>query len=99
MSASGRDKRHQTHGSVEAVGLPRRQLLVLVLLTCVPVPLLTLGGLAVPFPELAQRALAPLLPFVDTPGQTAQAGAPASVRAVSILDGQLGDEETRGLGG
>ena len=47
-----------------AADLPRRHLLALVALTLVPVPLLTVGGLAAPFPELAQRALAPMLPFV-----------------------------------
>ena len=65
MNAIRREELHPRAGVVEAVDLPRHRLLVLVLLVFVPVPLLTLGGLAVPFPELAQRALAPFLPFVE----------------------------------
>ncbi len=65
MNAIRREELHPRAGVVEAVDLPRHHLLVLVLLVFVPVPLLTLGGLAVPFPELAQRALAPFLPFVE----------------------------------
>jgi hypothetical protein len=61
----------QSGGRVtETVDLSRHQALLLAVLVFVPVPLLTLGGLAVPFPELAQRALAPLLPFVAPPDST-----------------------------
>jgi hypothetical protein len=79
--------RHERPGARthDAVTLSRQQAAVLVLLIVVPVPLLTLGGLAVPFPELVQRALAPLLPFVETPGETSAAGAPAAVGVVPIL--------------
>jgi len=70
----------------EAVTLPRRQALVLVVLTCIPVPVLTIGGFAFPLPELAQRALAPLLPFVDAPDNSRVSWREAgSVHAVSIL--------------
>ena len=71
-------------GVVEAVDLPRRQLLVLVLLVCLPVPFLTLGGLSAPFPEFAQRALAPLLPFVADPGDEALAGRVEAARALIV---------------
>ena len=87
MSAIGRERRYPKSGMAEVAGLPRRQLLAVAVLMCVPVPLLTLGGLAVPFPELAQRALAPILPFVDSPGTPSASGAPASVRALPILAG------------
>ena len=87
MSAIGRERRYPNSGMVEATGLPRRQLLAVALLMCVPVPLLTLGGLVVPFPELAQRALAPILPFVESPGLANASGAPASVRGLLILAG------------
>ncbi len=87
MSTIGQPhERHLGTRMTEAFNLPRRQALVLVLLTFVPVPLLTLGGFAVPFPELVQRALAPILPFVDEPGRSALAGAPVSVYALPILD-------------
>jgi hypothetical protein len=39
----------------EAVDLFRHQGLLLAVLVFVPVPLLTFGGLAVPFPELAAK--------------------------------------------
>ena len=80
-----RDQRFVRTGAVETVELSRRQLLALVVLTCVPVPLLTVGGLAAPFPELAQRALAPLLPFIDMPGAESSPSWPEAVRTVSIV--------------
>ncbi len=98
MSAIGRERRYPKSGMAEVAGLPRRQLLAVAVLMCVPVPLLTLGGLAVPFPELAQRALAPILPFVDSPGTPSASGAPASVRALPILadpaDRSAGEDAT-----
>src|SRR5262245_13366867 len=72
-------------GVSEAVDVSRRPLLVLVLLVCVPVPLLTLGGLAVPFPEVAQRALAPLLPFVQVPGAERSAASANATSALTIV--------------
>ena len=79
--------RHERPGARthDAVALSRQQAVILALLIIVPVPLLTLGGLAVPFPELVQRALGPLLPFVETPGDTSAAGAPVTVGVVPIL--------------
>ena len=98
MSAIGRERRYPKSGMAEVAGLPRRQLLAVAVLMCVPVPLLTLGGLVVPFPELAQRALAPILPFVDSPGTPSASGAPASVRALPILadpaDRSAGEDAT-----
>ena len=79
MNAIRREELHPRAGVVEAVDLPRHHLLVLVLLVFVPVPLLTLGGLAMPFPELAQRAFAPFLPFVE------RSAAPQPARTLAIL--------------
>jgi hypothetical protein len=86
MSAKPNSERHLGTRLTEAIDLSRRQSLVLVLLMFVPVPLLTIGGLAVPFPELAQRALAPLLPFVETPGKRSVTGLPTGLRALAIVD-------------
>jgi hypothetical protein len=66
--------------------LRRRQTLLFVLLTLVPVPLFTVGGLAVPFPELAQRALAPILSFVHVPApaEVTAAGDASAVHTLAI---------------
>ena len=74
-----------------AVELSTRQTAILVLLLIVPVPLLTLSGVAVPFPDLVQRALAPLLPFVEAPGNASAAEAPPAVGLVPILGLGPGD--------
>lgn len=68
--------------AADAVTLSPRQTTLLVLMAVLPVPLLTLGGLALPFPDLVQRALAPLLPFVEAPGDATAAGAPASLAPI-----------------
>jgi hypothetical protein len=74
----------QSGGRVtETVDLSRHQALLLALLVFVPVPLLTFGGLAVPFPELAQRVLAPL-PFVGPPSAS-EAGRLEESRLVHAL--------------
>jgi hypothetical protein len=49
--------------AVRVVELTRRQLLVLGLLACVPLPLLSIGTAVVPLPEIIQRAAASLVPF------------------------------------
>jgi hypothetical protein len=72
--------------AVTAADLPRRQLLVLLVLTFVPVPLLTVGGLAVPFPQLVQKVLAPLLPLVDSPGLGNDLRSPEAARPVAIVE-------------
>jgi hypothetical protein len=49
--------------AVRVVELTRRQLLVLALLACVPLPLLSIATTAAPLPEIVQRAAAGLVPF------------------------------------
>src|SRR6188508_3115569 len=49
--------------AVRVVELTRRQLLVLALLACVPLPLLSIATTAAPLPEVVQRAAAGLVPF------------------------------------
>jgi hypothetical protein len=51
----------------DSAGLTRRQLLVVTLLTCVPLPLLSLGAAVVSLPELVQRAATDLIPFATRP--------------------------------
>jgi hypothetical protein len=49
--------------AVRVVELTRRQLLVLALLACVPLPVLSIATTAAPLPEIVQRAAAGLVPF------------------------------------
>jgi hypothetical protein len=48
---------------VRVVELTRRQLLVLALLACIPLPVLSFATAAAPLPEIVQRAAAGLIPF------------------------------------
>ena len=51
----------------EPAGLTRRQLLVVALLTCGPLPLLSLGAALVSLPALVERATTNLIPFATIP--------------------------------
>jgi hypothetical protein len=83
--------------ATEAVSMPRHQAVLLGLLMCVPVPLLTLGGLAAPIPELAQRAFAPLLPFLEVPSASERVAIrePQSIHTLVIRPAS-GEREARG---
>jgi uncharacterized membrane protein YgcG len=52
-----------TIAAAEAVALSRRQICLLALVVCVPVPLLSYAAGAVPLPEMLQRAAASFAPF------------------------------------
>ena len=54
---------HPAPPAVRVVELTRRQLLVLALLACIPLPLLSFATAAAPLPEIVQRAAAGLIPF------------------------------------
>lgn len=54
-----------TPRSAEAVVLSRRHVLVLALLSCIPLPLLSIGATLAPLPNVAERVAATLVPFVD----------------------------------
>jgi hypothetical protein len=47
-----------TVGTAEAVSLPRRHLLAVAILMCVPLPLLSLAATVVPLPQMLERATA-----------------------------------------
>ncbi len=48
----------------EAVALSRPQVIALAVLTCVPIPLLSLAATVVPLPQVLERAVATFVPFV-----------------------------------
>jgi hypothetical protein len=54
-----------TPHAVEAVVLSRRQLLVIALLTCIPIPLFSYAATVVPLPEILERAAADFVPFIS----------------------------------
>jgi hypothetical protein len=54
------------HGS-DPAGLTRRQVLVVALVTCGPLPLLSLGAALVSLPALVERATTTLIPFATVP--------------------------------
>ena len=73
----------------EAVALSRSQVVALALLTCVPIPLLSLAATVVPLPQVLERAVATFVPFVaptlgDDEGRVARESASA-VRALGIV--------------
>ena len=72
--------------AAEAVALSRPQVLALVLLTCVPIPLLSLAATVVPLPEILERAAATFVPFVaPTLGEDEGRVARESASAVHTL--------------
>ncbi len=75
--------------AAEAVALSRPQVVALALLTCVPIPLLSLAATVVPLPQVLERAVATFVPFVaptlgDDEGRVARESASA-VRALGIV--------------
>ncbi len=73
----------------EAVALSRPQVIALAVLTCVPIPLLSLAATVVPLPQILERAAATFVPFVaptlgDDEGRVARESASA-VRALGIV--------------
>lgn len=52
-------------GAAGAYAISRRDAVLLVLAVCLPVPLLSASGLAVPLPEIVQRVAASLVPFLS----------------------------------
>src|SRR6185437_14984238 len=87
-------------GAGRAVELTRRQLIILALLACVPLPLLSVATTVIPFPEIIERAAAQFLPFGEatasadlayaTPGRDRATGvrkAPVHVAQLSAASG------------
>ncbi len=69
--------------------MSRPQVVALALLTCVPIPLLSLAATVVPLPEMLERAAATFVPFVpptlgDDEGRVARESASA-VRTLGIV--------------
>jgi len=58
MSTFATPKSWTAAGTAEAVALPRRHLLAIAILMCVPLPLLSLAAMVVPLPQLIERAAA-----------------------------------------
>jgi len=75
--------------AAEAVALSYRQIVVLALVACIPIPLLSLAATVVPLPQILERAAATFVPFVaptlgDDEGRVARESASA-VRALDIV--------------
>lgn len=87
---------HRVAAGSGAYVVSRRDSILLALVACVPVPLLAVSGLAVPLPEIVQRAAASLVPFVtrDDPAQ-AQALSRASIRLAPGESAQSASPITR----
>jgi hypothetical protein len=68
------------------VALPRRHVVVIAVLVCVPLPLLSLGALIVPLPELLERAAASFVsiavPTRDHDGLLREKASPTALRIV-----------------
>ncbi len=77
-----------TTGSTEAVALSRRNLAAIAILACVPLPLLSLGAMAVPLPQFVERAAASFMslaaPVLDSDGPVIRERRVA-VRSVEIV--------------
>ena len=57
-------------GTATAVSLPRRHVLLVALLVCIPLPLLSLAAMVLPLPQLLERATATFISFAtQTEGQ------------------------------
>lgn len=75
------------NGAAEAVDMPRRQVIAVAVLMCVPLPLLSLTATLVPLPEIVERAAAT---FVSVAGPVADSEErlirekPVAVRSVEI---------------
>ena len=57
-------ERMPTRRAVRSVELTRRQIAGIVLIACVPLPLLSLATTVIPLPQLVERAAARFIPFV-----------------------------------
>lgn len=53
--------------TAEAVTVPRRHVLLLALLMCVPLPVLSVVATVLPLPEIIERAAANVVPFAEPP--------------------------------
>lgn len=53
--------------TTEAVTVPRRHVLLLALLMCVPLPVLSVVATVLPLPEIIERAAANVVPFAEPP--------------------------------
>jgi len=89
MDTIATPQRWATPRAAEAVALSRPQVVALALLTCVPIPLLSLAAMVVPLPQILERAAATFVPFVaptlgDDEGRVARESASA-VRALGIV--------------
>jgi len=88
MSTFGTPMSMTTTGTAEAVALSRRNLAAIAILACVPLPLLSLGAMAVPLPQFVERAAASFMslaaPVLDGEGPVIRERAVA-VRSVEIV--------------
>ena len=63
MSISATPMSMTTTGTAEAVALPRRHLVAIAILVCVPLPLFSVGAMVVPMPSFVERATATFMSF------------------------------------
>lgn len=77
-----------TTGTAESIALSRRNLATVAILACVPLPLLSLGAMAVPLPQFVERAAASFMslaaPVLDGNGPVIRERVVA-VRSVEIV--------------
>ena len=83
MSVISTPERLPAPRAAEAIALPRRHVLALAVLICIPVPLLSLGATVVPLPGLVERAVATFAPFV-APALGKNEGRVVRQRAVAV---------------
>ena len=74
-----------TAGTAEAVSLPRRHLLAIAILMCVPLPVLSLAATVVPLPQMLERAAATFA-TIATP---ALRGDASVIRERTVVVGQI----------
>src|SRR3990172_13191438 len=74
-----------TAGTAEAVSLPRRHLLAIAILMCVPLPVLSLAATVVPLPQMLERAAATFA-TIATP---ALSGDASVIRERTVVVGQI----------
>lgn len=88
MSTFATPKSWTTAGTAEAVALPRRHLVAIAILMCVPLPLFSLAAAVVPLPQMVERVAATFIsiaaPALDGDGSVIRESRIA-VRSVEIV--------------